>query len=954
MSSKNNYIKFRQSCIKEFFTRKKMINETPGLKFRQKIMSNDDKSSYERKNKKKMTILPIDPTSFQNAINVLNAVSTCTNKNNLNNFSKDFSINTPTTASDRNCKLVRPNNDDMKIIFELLYGNEFIFFNNNKHNLRNDKKKLCNYLIRLQKNFNAGGEVLISQKSSSYELIIDYYFAGKLEDLIARYSLIIFLFVRMKKYKEAKEIFFVLLKQNSKYMKYLEDKLLLHLKTDTNKNIANDFNGICRYLTRIYSFIIKYSQLFYTVNNRNKFISHYLRLQNLNYFFVSHKSNLSYKLQNKLKFTFAICLQNISYFCLNNYCPIKLSITFCNLIQKLYNDTEDYEMTSKEKSLIIKNLFNQGLFYYINNNKEKALSSLQEVINNVENFGDYNFDGINENAKNKIIKTKPKRIKTIDSIEITSSKQINRLRCSQKSSNKSISHESNEFLKSQKNIFDSGANIITKICEKYFKKKKNINDLTNLYDFALDKGIISEISKKHSMQFGKLTKKFKTYKKLSMRVSHGLSITQLKLNNYNIPKQLKNPIFRKAELLMAEIELERKNYKGSYNHVLNTIYLILLLKFSKPEESYDFELRLLAEYLKLIENVILSKKISDIYSIINENSSEKNKVFLSSNSNTFTELNLITSDESESNLNKIRKNTIKENIIKELQKFFLFMNSLSLYQLKVLNETQPINSNKRNSLPILFPSHFKDCLSFSQRIALDNLRTMAISRFLLLKNPNKSIIPTNLRTDILLNNKEEKKSENNNDITSKTLSIIDSIKNLVKIDAKISNELLIFKKMLNSKNTDKKMQIYLTKNYEFIKKIISKSNEEDIERMIKNPKILKEPIENYKALNNINLNEDFYYNYYNEMMNVDKKQQIGSSCPKLRLSNMNFYRSCHHFSPVKKKSGKKNKSVIERKLGIIDSHKEKNKFYNDSLCTKDYNDSYEEYNLIFNCSNYDS
>ena len=129
MSSNKNYIKFRQSYIKEIFPGKKMLNETPGLKFRQKIMSNDDKSSFERKNKKKMTILPIDTTSFQNVINVLNAVNTCANKNNLNNFSKDFSINTPTTASDRNCKLVRPNNDDMKIIFELLYGNGFIFFN---------------------------------------------------------------------------------------------------------------------------------------------------------------------------------------------------------------------------------------------------------------------------------------------------------------------------------------------------------------------------------------------------------------------------------------------------------------------------------------------------------------------------------------------------------------------------------------------------------------------------------------------------------------------------------------------------------------------------------------------------------------------------------------------------------------------------------------------------------
>jgi hypothetical protein len=49
-------------------------------------------------------------------------------------------------------------------------------------------------------------------------------------------------------------------------------------------------------------------------------------------------------------------------------------------------------------------------------------------------------------------------------------------------------------------------------------------------------------------------------------------------------------------------------------------------------------------------------------------------------------------------------------IIKEFEKFFIFLNNLSIYQIKILNETQPDNE-KRNDLPIMFTNQFKDCLS---------------------------------------------------------------------------------------------------------------------------------------------------------------------------------------------------------------------------------------------------
>ena len=53
-------------------------------------------------------------------------------------------------------------------------------------------------------------------------------------------------------------------------------------------------------------------------------------------------------------------------------------------------------------------------------------------------------------------------------------------------------------------------------------------------------------------------------------------------------------------------------------------------------------------------------------------------------------------------------------MLKDLEKFFMFLCTLSLFQINVLNETQP-DSWKRYDLPILFSSQFKDCLSKNQR-----------------------------------------------------------------------------------------------------------------------------------------------------------------------------------------------------------------------------------------------
>jgi hypothetical protein len=81
---------------------------------------------------------------------------------------------------------------------------------------------------------------------------------------------------------------------------------------------------------------------------------------------------------------------------------------------------------------------------------------------------------------------------------------------------------------------------------------------------------------------------------------------------------------------------------------------------------------------------------------------------------------------------------------KEMEKFFIFICNLSLFQLKILNESQPSYSAKRDDLPIIFSTPFRDCLTNSQRMYLDELETMSLSRYIILIDSRKDISPENL------------------------------------------------------------------------------------------------------------------------------------------------------------------------------------------------------------------
>lgn len=212
----------------------------------------------------------------------------------------------------------------------------------------------------------------------------------------------------------------------------------------------------------------------------------------------------------------------------------------------------------------------------------------------------------------------------------------------------------------------------------------------------------------------------------------GQELDNLEINNDNFSEK----IFNEIELLLAEIESSKNGHNETFNHIIkllinknnnfkkrisgyfrinsgkNNIYQI-----EKEENNCNY--KLLNDYDKR-KIMFLLEKINDKY---NHGNNSWNKI----------------SPKEEQHIipNKYQNS-------KEMEIFFLFICSLSEYQLKILNQTQPKESELRNSLPIIFTNQFTDCLTNTQRMNLNKIETMKLSRYHILKNINDDIYPNNL------------------------------------------------------------------------------------------------------------------------------------------------------------------------------------------------------------------
>ena len=740
-------------------------------------------------------------------------------------------------------KLNEDKNDDIQFLDYILYNIYNIVINNNGINKEKENKYkydfniIRKYIIKIETNFKKEAENIINKNKYNQIYFLIQYFLKKLHHLISRFAIIIFFFVQKKNINQAKIIFLLMLKENIIYINYIEKSIIEWYSTENKKiNIAKEYPNIAYELLMIYSFIIKYSHFFNMNIYTTKFLGRYFDVINFIYNYFLSKANIrefNLDTKNKINLWFSLSLHHGTYFLISNYFPLNIPIYFNNHINKLYKNSDENNLTNNSKSLLLKNSYNLGLLYYLNGQNDKAISKLietKDIIISTDESDNYQSSIVQKNFYKKISMPLFKQnynniINSNESLQLNENIETNRISTATSISDVAFNNNKNDFqnMKITKN----------NIKEPYLKNKINLEDIHLLINYGKDIGLLNSNGK----------------------LNHIMHISPNNKNKYlSIPEFFLNPFLRKIELLMGEIELSRKNYISAYDHILKTFYILISLRLNKRGSEnlkYNIEKKIIEKYMQLIiphnneiENFDINlfnqstlNNLKNNIALENSNKEESSEQ-LENKSNKKMD---IKAQKKKNLILLCGKNCQDHKILKEIEKFFIFLNTLSLYQLKILNETQPDN-NKKNDLPIYFSIQFKDILTNKQRCELNNIQTLALSRFIILKEENNWIMPNNLNIGIIDENKIK------NHIRRKTIKFIN--KYLINDDKEIpvrkTREYMKFQEIINSKNINKELKEYINDNFSIVMKLIKKLDDNEIKDIIKSPNIIIEPIKLYK------------------------------------------------------------------------------------------------------------
>ena len=877
-------------------------------------------------------------------------------------------------------KLNEENNEDIEFLSNILFNinnknnvDKFLSQNNsintkdikNKNNLNTFRR----YLITIQKKFQKDIDGKISQDNYNISFALSYSFLKKLENLISRFSLFIFFLIQRKKIELAKNVFLLMLKENYSYIDYIERNIIAWYSTSKRKiSVSKEYPKATYELIKIYSFIIKYSQLFHMMNYCNNFLKRYFDIIYFLYVFFLNKANIrgfTLDTKNQINFWLSLSLHNASYFSISNYFPLNISINLSNYIINLYQNSDENNLTNDEKSLIMKTSYNLGLLYYLNGQNDRSLSNLNnanEMILNVD-------DG--EIFKSNVIQ--PITSKRKESIVLKD-------RYSFKKHLENMNTESNRFsiatTRSEKsnNNKDNINPIISidKIKASFSKDKINVEDIQILINYGVNAGIMNE---NNSGQF-----------KNTIRISPTNISPKYKFKYLSIPKYFNNPLLRRIELLKSEIELDKKNYNSAYDHVLKAFYILICLRLSKKGNeliTFNSEQKTIKKYMELISNLneiemrVSKKGKSELnlsllnQSLINNNDSFQDNSYpnrelsdkMLDKYNKVININL----EEKNNLNNKKKKkeilicgqkSQDSKMIREIEKFFIFLNTLTIYQIKILNETQPDN-NKSNDLPILFSSQFRDCLSHRQRIELDNVQTMALSRFVILKDTNKWIMPNNLNIGII----DEKKFLNY--LKKRTIKFLNKYYKSKKNDIPLrkTREYKYFQEILKAGKDNKELKEFINNKFNYVIKLLKKLNDEEIKNIINSPNIIVEPVKKYEKRlkrkakkNNANKEKEIEEPYkFNHLTNYDYDDNFFNSRYSIGGKLRTYSTKIKNFQNKLNSIKKREENVIDDFYQRIHGQKDKrnisvqfniNNVVNKKKDNKDYNDDYQDFQII--------
>ena len=708
-----------------------------------------------------------------------------------------------------------------------------------KINIKDNEKEILKLIFDSQKNIN---ELMKGKFKFFCTLKIIHSLVESLKENIANYCLVFRLYINEKLEQKANELFLLMEQQNKKLLYNIFEEIKQYFKNLTPSNkIAEFFPSIIKMFFQILSAIIKLSAKF----NKNLLENYYLKM----YFQTIHKvkntiltkftspnNDLESDFKLMGRFFYNDCIYKMGIYFLYRYQSLNIIISLFQFIFEQYQEKDIVYLINSEQILLLKINYNLAVLYFADGNNFEAIVNLGQAKERLSQKIAYPYITLKE-------------IQLINNPLPVPTNKIN-------------SNESNNNYQERTSIssFNIDENVEKVIMGTGIRKRSISSNFS--HDFKINEKNNEPIKEFCSnITFGK--EKF-IFQEQSKFVNNSLS----------------QKIEIEIELFLAEIELDQKNFNEAFIHVNKILDIIkypskkflkektmdskkiLNIESSSTNSNFSHYLRL-ADYNKnnysnkKYNNLNISKikkyqtlsesnrrHISYILDEIEQEFKKRNEYLNSNNEIQNFDDEYNNSKKNQLDLEKrLNQNINRERkICKETEKFFIFICGLSIYQLKILNEFQPDPSQKRDDLPILFPNQFIDCLTFSQRIELNNLDTMSLSRYIILKDSNKDISPENL--DYVFLTRKIKSSHKDNLVAHEHLNNFlmriskkNAFRNMNSIDSIGESKYGSIKKNLFDKETFQKFVEEDKIFNEKISEIIKKDNQKFVE--INKYKILK-------------------------------------------------------------------------------------------------------------------
>ena len=737
-----------------------------------------------------------------------------------------------------------------------------------------------------------------SLPSNAYDLSVMF------KENIANFSLVISLYLQENRKIDAFKLFLLLCEQNKKTLNYLTGKVLEQLPKISNRNkIAKFYPTITKTLLQIISVFIKLAGKFNKSVLENYFIVQYLKIVHIlsvtvvKYINPVKIDEINTQLKNERRYFYSNCLFDCSIYLFNRFQPFNISISILNHTLDLYNNQNvNYVLNENESTLLLKINYNLGLFCYVDGLNMEAVNNFNQAKDRVTDIKNF-----------PISKTRKSRI-SLDEKDL----MMNKLRNNNSTSNLIL--DFNDIVAPQPNQSRNKYNRNTiKSTTHVLNGRESIEHQNNLFLKVSNDNAENQMNKKNVRDYSTIY--LGAYNIL--RFKNPLEI-----------ELVRDKILVEIKLYLAEIELKNKNYRESLYH-LNCILNLQKKENMGEYVLYSKDnTRLIKSKTNSSKNIIdtadnKTREKTRYMNDLKKNKSENNNsLFLitrdKSTNNTLKDnassnnlnnvnsshqvmkYNLTNGDKSrimrlleeieiacwEKDANKLKnknqyaevtkypydrsKNYLIRNqkIItsKEMEKFFIFICSLSIYQLKILNDTQPPPSQRRNDLPIIFNNQFQDCLTNAQRMNLTLLETMSLSRYILLKDTNKDISLENLdirfmlyrikdeevdnkidynkimRRNRIKSNNRFKRINNSkgNSFRSNTFSIKTPIKKVKKYEDEEEDDALKY----FMKNNSPKNKKLIGNHKKELTKFFEEINNDELKIFYKNPELLSKLVEN--------------------------------------------------------------------------------------------------------------